>query len=53
MKEYENHKDELNLKNNDLESILNHRWFTEILPESWLDEDQTLHQCKKFCGVDE
>lgn len=49
--EYFKHKDELNLKKNSLENILNHEWFTKTLPESWDDENLTHRLCKKYCTV--
>lgn len=48
-RKYLEYKDELNLNNNSLEDIVNHKWFKEILPESWENEDQTDKQCKKYC----
>lgn len=50
--EYFKYKDELNLKNNDLETILNHKWFNEILPNSWKNEELTHSVCKRFCKED-
>lgn len=52
LEEYFKHKDDLNLKNNSLEDILNHEWFTQTLPESWDDENLTHRLCKKFCNSD-
>lgn len=49
--EYFKNKDKLNLHNNSLEDILNHEWFTKILPESWDDENLTHRLCKKYCSV--
>lgn len=49
--EYLKYKDELNLKNVDLVDILNHKWFNEVLPNSWKDEKITHKLCKKFCQV--
>lgn len=48
--EYMKYKDELNLMNNSLEEILNHKWFTEILPNSWNDENLTHRACNRFCN---
>ena len=48
---YNEVKDELNIFNNDIETILSHEWFTKTLPESWDDPDKTLRQCTKHCGV--
>ena len=48
MQEYYKHEDELNLKNNSIENILNHKWYTEILPESW---DSNPHRlCMLMCS---
>ena len=52
-KKYNEVKDELNVFNNDIETILSHEWFTKTLPESWDDPDKTLKQCTKHCGVKE
>lgn len=49
--EYFDKQDELNLKNNSMEDILNHEWYTKTLPESWEQDETTSYQCKKFCGV--
>lgn len=49
--EYFKNKDELNLKKNSLENILNHEWFIKTLPESWDDENLTHRLCKKYCTV--
>ena len=49
--EYFKNKEHLNLKDNSLEDILNHEWFTKTLPESWNDEELTHRLCKKFCTV--
>ena len=52
-KKYNEVKDELNVFNNDIETILSHEWFTKTLPESWDDPNKTLKQCTKHCGVKE
>ena len=52
-KKYNEVKDELNVFNNDIKTILSHEWFTKTLPESWDDPDKTLRQCTKHCGVKE
>lgn len=49
--EYFKNKDELNLKKNSLENILNHEWFIKTLPESWDDKNLTHRLCKKYCTV--
>tara|TARA_R100001369_G_scaffold35454_1_gene60715 strand:- start:31 stop:333 length:303 start_codon:yes stop_codon:yes gene_type:complete len=51
LNKYNEVKDELNIFNNDIETILSHEWFTKTLPESWDDPDKTLDQCTKHCGV--
>ena len=51
LNKYNEVKDELNIFNNDIETILSHEWFTKTLPESWDDPDKTLRQCTKHCGV--
>ena len=48
MQKYYEHEDKLNLKNNSIENILNHKWYTEILPESW---DSNPHRlCMLMCS---
>lgn len=49
MQEYYKHEDELNLKNNSLEEILNHEWYTKTLPESW-DSDNPQRVCVIMCS---
>ena len=51
MQKYYEYEDELNLMNNSLDNILNHKWFTEILPESW-DSDNPHRLCKLVCSRD-
>lgn len=51
VEEYFKYKDELNLKNNSLENILNHEWFTKTLPESWKNDDLIHKKCKKHCNI--
>lgn len=52
MKRYESVKDDLNLFKNDIHSIQNHPWWTE-LEESWTDSRKCLRQCKRWCTVKE
>jgi|TARA_Y100000015_G_scaffold28344_1_gene27578 hypothetical protein len=52
MKEYNKNKKELNIFNNDFNSINNHSWWN-ILEESWKDSDITLHQCIRWCTTKE
>ena len=49
-KEYQKVADELNIFKNDLEDILNHDWYTKILPESWTDESKVSTPCRRICG---
>lgn len=48
--EYQKVADELNIFKNDLEDILNHDWYTKILPESWTDESKVSTPCRRICG---
>ena len=49
-KEYDEHKAELNIFNNDLQQIFQHEWYTKTLPESWNSEETTHVVCKKACS---
>lgn len=49
---YFKNEEDLNIFNNDVEDILNHEWFTKILPESWEKEETQHIQCSRMCGVD-
>jgi hypothetical protein len=49
MQEYYDHEDELNLANESLEDILNHKWYTETLPKSW-DADKPVRLCMIMCS---
>jgi len=49
MQSYYDHEEELNLENNSLEDILNHKWYTETLPDSW-DGDQPHRLCMVMCS---
>jgi hypothetical protein len=49
-KEYDEHKAELNIFNNDLQQIIQHEWYTKTLPESWNSEKTTHVICKKVCS---
>tara|TARA_E500000318_G_C3562570_1_gene214140 strand:- start:1898 stop:2242 length:345 start_codon:yes stop_codon:yes gene_type:complete len=52
-KEYYDNKEDLNILNKPLEEILQHKWFTETLPKSWEDYDNTtLKQCRLNCTVE-
>ena len=46
---YKESMDELNVKNKSMEEILNHKWYTKDLPESWEKEETRFQQCRKFC----
>ena len=48
--EYQKVADQLNIFTNNLEDILNHDWFTKILPESWTDECKVSTPCRRICG---
>jgi hypothetical protein len=50
--QYKKHYKELNLKHNSMEDILNHEWYTKILPESWEKEETRVEQCRRFCEVE-
>ena len=42
---------ELNINNNSLEDILNHKWFTDTLPKSWTGNNP--HRiCVMMCDKD-
>ena len=47
---YVDSAEQSNIFNNDMESILNNKWFTETLPESW-ETDNPPHLCALMCGV--
>ena len=49
MKEYEKYKKELNIFTANLLDIINHKWYTEILPNSWNTANPVL-QCQRHCG---
>jgi hypothetical protein len=49
MMEYKKHYDDLNLKKNSMRDILNHKWFTKILPDSWKKEETRLDACRQYC----
>ena len=52
MKEYNKNKKELNIFNNDIESINRHSWW-KTLEESWNDSNMTLRQCTRWCKTKE
>jgi hypothetical protein len=49
MRDYVKHKDELNVKKVPMEDILNHPWYTEMLPESWENEETRNDICVTYC----
>lgn len=50
LRSYVDSAEQHNLFSNDMESILNSKWFTETLPESW-ETDDPHHLCALMCGV--
>ncbi len=50
---YADSADSYNVFKNDVESIVNGKWFKETLPESWKSEDTVHIQCKRMCGINE
>jgi len=53
MEKYHTDRDDLNVFKADIKDIINHKWFTETLPESWEDDDKVHYQCVRMCGVDD
>jgi hypothetical protein len=49
MQSYYEVEEELNLKNNSINDILKHEWFTKTLPESW-DSDDPHRLCMIVCS---
>ncbi len=49
MLEYKKYEKELNVFNNNLIDIMNHKWFQSTLQGSW-DNPRPVYQCEKFCG---
>jgi hypothetical protein len=49
-REYSKYKDELNIFNYSMQEILNHKWYTEILPKSWLSEKTCTVICARNCN---
>ena len=50
--QYNKNKDKQNLNNYTVKEILNNKWFTKTLPESWKDEKTCARQCKRWCTKD-
>lgn len=48
MKEYKKYEPELNVFTADLMDIINHKWFQEILPDSW-NSPEPVKQCSRYC----
>ena len=51
MTEYLDDKHLHNIFHTPLQDILESKWFTETLPQSWEDPDKTLWACKNFCST--
>ena len=49
MIEYEKYKKELNIFTSNLLDIINHKWYTETLPNSW-NAVNPVWSCQKHCG---
>jgi MoaA/NifB/PqqE/SkfB family radical SAM enzyme len=52
-KSIENYEEDFNsLKEKTIEEVLNHKWFREDLPNSWLKtvDDGKMFMCGKYCG---
>ncbi len=50
---YEQNKDDLNIKNKSMKEILSHDWFVNKLPDSWKEQNTRDQICIKFCQHDE
>jgi MoaA/NifB/PqqE/SkfB family radical SAM enzyme len=48
MQEYQKYQKELNVFTANLFDIINHKWFQEILPESW-NSPTPVAQCSRYC----
>lgn len=48
--EYIENESEMNLMNNSMSEILEHKWF-HMLYDSWNDSDKVSRICLKHCGV--
>ena len=51
MREYMEHKDEYNIFKKPLDKILESKWFSDTLPNSWKNYDNAYYKCKRFCTV--
>ena len=51
IQEYFENAEDLNIKNKTIPEILNHKWFTETLPNSWTGNRPHRH-CRVFCDKD-
>jgi|MDTB01.3.fsa_nt_gb hypothetical protein len=50
-KEYYDNKDDHNIKKRTLQQILDSKWYSKTLPESWKSQKTALKQCKQYCTV--
>jgi hypothetical protein len=48
--EYHNNRKKYNLFDNDMEDIVNGKWYSETLPESFKSEDTVHPICLEQCG---
>lgn len=53
MREYVKHADELNVHKTSMEEIVNHDWYTKMLPESWENEETRNEICVTYCETPE
>jgi len=51
LKSYIDNEKDLNIFNNDIEDILDHKWFQELY-DSWDDSDKISSICTKHCTVE-
>ena len=51
MREYMEHKDEYNIFKKPLDKILESKWFSDTLPNSWKNYDDAYYKCKRICTV--
>jgi hypothetical protein len=49
MQKYYEFEKDLNLENNEIDDILQHEWYTKVLPESW-DSDNPHRLCVLMCS---
>jgi hypothetical protein len=53
LKEYFEDLDQYNIFKHPIEEIVESKWFTETLPNSWNDPERLLYQCKVHCSKTE